>query len=78
MLAGPGRQGKDCRCRPFITPEARHAAHAGVPTGTLHPIAARVPAETLAAATPVTGLEGNSRSARSAADADIHPKNDDV
>jgi hypothetical protein len=40
-----------------------------VPAGTLHAIAARVATETLTAATPVTGPEGNSRTARSAADA---------
>ena len=44
----------------------------GVPAGTLHAIAARVPAETLTAATPVTGPDGNSWTARSAADPDGH------
>jgi hypothetical protein len=48
----------------------RYAADASVPAGTLHAIAARVPTETLTAATPVTGPEGNSRTARSAADED--------
>jgi hypothetical protein len=43
----------------------RSAACAGVPAGTLHAIAARIPAETLTAAIPVTGPEGDSWTARS-------------
>ena len=54
-----------------------NAADTGVPAGTLHAIAARVATETLTAAIPVTGPEGNSRTARSAADADIRPKDGD-
>ena len=50
------------------SPEDRLAADEGVPAGTLHAIAARVPAETLTAAAPVTGPDGNSRTARSAAE----------
>ena len=47
------------------------AADAGVPAGTPHAIAARVPAETLTAAAPVTGPDGNSWTARSTADAGV-------
>src|SRR5215472_1353269 len=51
-----------------LRPRTRGAADAGVPAGTLHAIAARVPAETLTAAAPVAGPEGSSRTARSAAE----------
>src|SRR6516164_1990233 len=57
----PGRR----RARQYI--KAPTAADPGVPAGTLHAIAARVPAETLTAATPSLGRMATAGLARSAA-----------
>ena len=56
----------------------RSGSDDSVPAGTPSAFAARVPAETLTAVTSATGPDVSSRTARSAAEADIHPRNSDA